>query len=249
MTRPARDFYDALCAAFHERQDAGGELDIMERRFEGELKSLKATILAMGGFVEQAIEKATHALASRDRKLLEEVHQIEQKINQKHIEVDNACMEVLARQAPVAADLRLILAIIKINTDLERMGDQSVNISYNAEHYLEDKEVHVQLNLPRMAEAVREMVRDSLDAFLNEDIVLAQDVLERDDAIDEMKNNAFTVLVQYMRDNSNNIEAALDLLLIARNLERMADHATNIAEDVIFACTGEDVRHGVSHAT
>jgi phosphate transport system protein len=186
-------------------------------------------------------------LTARDRKEIEEVHALETKINEKHIEIDNSCLEVLARLAPVAADLRLILAIIKINTDLERMGDQAVNISYNAEHYLEDREVTVQMNLPRMAEIVREMVRDSLDAFLNEDTVLAQEVLERDDAVDELKNKAFEILVHYMRQNPNNIEAALDLLLIARNLERMADHATNIAEDVIFACTGEDVRHGISH--
>lgn len=221
----------------------------MERRFETEINQLKSTILSMGGFVEQAIEKATHALAARDRKELEHVHLLEAKINEKHIEIDNACLEVLARQSPMAADLRLILAIIKINTDLERMGDQAVNISYNAEHYLEDKEVTVRLDLPRMSEMVRAMVRDSLDAFLNGDTALAQDVLERDDAVDELKNKAFKILVPYMRQNPAGIEAALDLLLIARNLERMADHATNIAEDVIFACTGEDVRHGVGHAT
>lgn len=221
----------------------------MERRIETEMKRLKSTILSMGGFVEQAIEKATHALTARDPKELEQVHVLEAKINEKHIEIDNACLEVLARQSPVAADLRMILAIIKINTDLERMGDQAVNVSYNAEHYLEDKEVSVRLDLPKMSEMVREMVRDSLDAFLNGDTVLAQEVLERDDAVDELKNKAFEVLVPYMRQNPNNIEAALDLLLIARNLERMADHATNIAEDVIFACTGEDVRHGVGQSS
>ena len=216
----------------------------MERRFETELKQLKATILAMGGFVEQAIERATHCLAARDLKGFEQVHELERKINEKHLEVDNACLEILARLSPVAADLRLILAVIKINNDLERMGDQAVNISYNAEHYLEDKEIKVQLNLPKMAEIVRGMVRDSLDAFMRQDTVLAQNVLERDDSVDEMKNNAFKILVPWMQENPKSIESALDLLLIARNLERMADHATNVAEDVIFAYTGEDVRHG-----
>ena len=215
----------------------------MQRRFETELKQLKSSILAMGGFVEQAIERATAALVNRDKSTLNEVYKLEERINEKHIEIDSNCLNVLARLSPVAADLRLILAIIKINTDLERMGDQAVNISHNAGHYFAAKEVGVDLNLRRMAEIVREMVRDSLDAFLNEDVVLAQAILERDDAVDEMKNKAFDLLVKYMRSNPNNIEAALDLLLIARNLERLADHATNIAEDAIFACTGEDVRH------
>lgn len=218
----------------------------MERHFEAELKELKSNILSMGGFVEHSIEKATQALRTRDRALLEEVHQSEAKINLKHIEVDNACLEILARQAPVAADLRLILSIVKINTDLERMGDQAVNIAHNARHYLEGTEVRVQLDLSRMAEVVREMVRDSLDAFLNEDTILAQEILERDDTVDEFKNKAFEILVKYMRENPQQIEAALDLLLIARNLERMGDHATNIAEDVIFVCTGEDIRHGAN---
>ena len=215
----------------------------MERRFETELKDLKSRILAMGGFVEQAIDRATQALQERSLKKIEEVQAIEAKINEAHIAVDNACLEVLARLSPVAADLRLILAIVKINTDLERMGDQAVNISHNAEHYIEDEKIDLQLDLPRMSALVKKMVRDSLDAFMNADVVLAQEVLESDDEVDEFKNQVFEKMVPYMKSNSDKIEAALDLILIARNLERMADHATNIAEDVIFACTGDDVRH------
>lgn len=218
----------------------------MERKFESELKDLKNKILAMGGYVEQALDKATQALLERNPKKLEEVHQIERKINQAHIQIDSLCLEILARLSPVAADLRLILAIIKINTDLERMGDQAVNISYNAEHYLADRSIAVALNLPEMATLVKTMVRESLDAFMRADTQLAQKVLESDDEVDQFKNRVFSQLVPYMKDNSSNIEAALDMILIARNLERMGDHATNIAEDVIFACTGEDVRHGVS---
>lgn len=220
----------------------------MERRFEGELKDLKSKILAMGGYVEQAIDKATQALQERNAKKLEEVHALEKKINEAHISVDNACLEILARLSPVATDLRLILSIIKINTDLERMGDQAVNISYNAEHYIADHSVEVALNLPEMARLVKAMVRDSLDAFMREDTILARQVLESDDAVDEYKNRVFQKLIPYMKDHADKIEAALDMILIARNLERMGDHATNIAEDVIFACTGEDVRHGVGHA-
>lgn len=220
----------------------------MERRFETELKDLKGKILAMGGFVEQALDKATQALRERNPKLLTEVHPLERKINDAHIAVDNACLEILARLSPVAADLRLILAVIKINTDLERMGDQAVNISYNSEHYIAGGDIGAEVNLPQMALAVKAMVRDSLDAFMRSDTVLAQKVLESDDAVDEYKNRAFQLLIPFMQKNPEKIEAALDLILIARNLERMADHATNIAEDVIFACTGEDVRHGVGQS-
>lgn len=216
----------------------------MERRFEAELKDLKGRILAMGGYVEQAIEKATEALEARDPSLLEAVHALEEKINEAHMEIDNKCLEILARLAPVAMDLRLILAVIKINTDLERMGDQAVNISYNTEHYITDKKIDVALNLTEMANQVKSMVRNSLDAFMRADIQLAQTVLESDDAVDANKNRVFDLLVPYMKQNPEKIEAALDLILIARNLERMADHATNIAEDAIFASTGEDVRHG-----
>ena len=218
----------------------------MERRFESELKQLKGRILAMGGYVEQALEKATQALLDRDPRSLEEVHRLENKINEAHLEVDAACMEALVRLSPVAADLRLILAIIKINVDLERMGDQAVNISHNAKHYLGDVEVLAGVDLPRMSRLVREMVRESLDAFMKEDPFLAQEVLEKDDAVDEEKNNSFRALSSYMKTNPAGVDAALNLILIARNLERMADHATNIAEDVIFAYTGEDVRHSIS---
>ncbi len=199
----------------------------------------------MGGLVEQSIEKATRALLDRDPKKLAEVYEIERRINGLHIDVDNACMEILARHSPVATDLRLILAVIKINTDLERMGDQAVNISHNTEHYLDDHAVDAKLNLPRMSQLVRSMVRDSLDAFMSQNFQLAQQVLLRDDEVDEFKNESFKILIEYMKTQPSGIEGALDLLLIARNLERMADHATNIAEDVIFAFTGADVRHGM----
>ena len=216
----------------------------MERRFENDLKQLKGRILAMGGFVEQSLELAVRALLERDLSLLSEVRQLEAKINLNHLDVDVACMEALVRISPVAADLRLILAIIKINADLERMGDQAVNISHNAEHYLGEPNLSSLVDLPRMTSLVREMVRESLDALMKEDPFLAQEVLEKDDAVDRLKNEAFRALAAHMKSNPQAVESSLDLLLIARNLERMADHATNIAEDVIFAYTGEDVRHG-----
>jgi phosphate transport system protein len=216
----------------------------MERRFESELKDLKNMILSMGGHVEQTIEKVIEAFDTRNKSILEDVWPIEKKINTLHIDIDNTCLEVLARLSPVAADLRLILAIIKINSDLERIGDQAVNISYNADHFLTEKNLDIELELPKMASLVQAMVRDSLDAFTRGDVNLAQEVLIRDDEVDAIKNNTFKLLVGHMQKHSSQIESSLDLILIARNLERMGDHATNIAEDVIFACTGEDVRHG-----
>ena len=220
----------------------------MERRFETEMKDVKNRILAMAGFVEQAMERAIQALLERNTSKFAEVHAIETKINQAHIDVDNTCLGILARQSPVAADLRLILAIVKINTDLERMGDQAVNLAKNAEHYLRHGVVETAQKLPHMTSLVRAMVRQSLDAFVNADIELAKKVLESDDAVDEMKDSMVKTLTEQMKTEPQHIEAALNLILITRNLERMGDHATNIAEDVIFASTGEDVRHGAGRA-
>lgn len=217
----------------------------MLRQFEIELREIKNRILAMGGLVEQAIEKSTSLLGTRDQSGFLQLKSIERKINEENMHIDNICLEVLARLSPVAADLRLILAIIKINTDLERMGDQAMNIGYNIDHYLEDGGVDLNLGLPHMAELVKKMVRDALDAFMKDDIELAEKVLLSDDAVDKYKNSVFEKMVNFMRTSPDQIGPALDLILVARNLERMADHATNIAEDVIFACTGEDVRHGV----
>lgn len=215
----------------------------MERHFHTELRQLKDQILAMGGYVERAIEEATQALIRREPERFAKVMEAETKINQAHIDVDEHCFSLLARQAPLAADLRLILALLKINTDLERMGDQAVNISHNAKKYLEEPPVQFLLEITKMAFEVRTMVRDSLDALVKEDGQLAREVLKKDDSVDNLKNQMFRDLIALMKRDPSTIEAAIDLLLIARNLERLGDHATNIAEDVIFVTTGKDVRH------
>jgi phosphate transport system protein len=216
----------------------------MERHFDTELRSLKELILAMGGCVERAIEESTQALIERKPERFDEVYRLEQAINQSHKQVDEACLKLLARQSPLAADLRLIVAIIKINTDLERMGDQAINISHNGKRYLNEPPLKPLIDIPRMAQEARTMVRESLDAFVRQDAPLAQSVLDRDDLVDSLKHQVFRELVTYMISDPKAIERALQLILIARNLERIGDHATNIAEDVIFAITGEDIRHG-----
>lgn len=218
----------------------------MQRHFETELKNLKDQILAMGGHVELAVEAATQALIQRQPAGLKAVHELEAKINREHMEVDESCLQLLARQSPLAADLRLVIAVLKISTDLERMGDQAVNIAYNTKDYLEGEPVKDLVDIPIMAVEVKAMVRDCLDAFVKQDAVLAREVLKKDDIVDSLKDKVFQDLIQYMSTHSNNVEQALDLILIARNLERLGDHATNIAEDVIFAATGKDIRHGGS---
>jgi phosphate transport system protein len=216
----------------------------MQRHFEIDLKNLKDQILAMGGHVELAVEAATQALINRKPQDLKAVHELEAKINREHMEVDESCLLLLARQSPLAADLRLVIAVLKISTDLERMGDQAVNIAHNAKDYMEGEPIKELVDIPQMASEVRTMVRDALDAFVRQDNTLAREVLKRDDLVDNLKDKVFQDLIAYMTKNPTRVEQALDLILIARNLERLGDHATNIAEDVIFAATGKDVRHG-----
>ncbi len=216
----------------------------MHRQFENDLQALKDQILIMGGNVELAVTAATQALLQADPEKLKQVHELEDKINQEHKQVDEACVKLLARQSPLATDLRFVIAILKISTDLERMGDQAVNISYNTKDYIQSPPIKQLVDLPIMADAVRNMVRQSLDAFVKQDRDLAKKVLFMDDQVDELKDKIFRDLIAIMEKNPSIIKQALDLILIARNLERLGDHATNIAEDVIYAVSGVDIRHG-----
>jgi phosphate transport system protein len=217
----------------------------VERRIESELRELRELILSMVGYVEQAIEFVALCISEKSDRYFSQVRDVEKKINLAHVEVDNKILELLARMSPVAADLRLIIAIAKINTDLERMGDQSMNITHNLEDFFKVRDFAVDVQIVDMSKKVQSMVRKSLDAFVKLDAGLANEVLASDDEIDAYKNRTFKILVPYMQANTGHIEASLDMILIARNFERMADHATNIAEGVIFACTGRDVRHGM----
>jgi phosphate transport system protein len=221
----------------------------MERHVDSQIDDLKKLILTMGGYVEQALDEATQALIKRDLERFKLVHQIENKINEDHVRVDNQCMAFLAKQGPVARDLRLIISLIKINTDLERMGDQSVNIAYTGKDYLARTPIKDLADIEKMSDVARQMVKESLDCFVREDAVRAQRILLMDDEVDRLKSKVFNDLLSYIKLNPDNAAGALDLILIARNLERMGDHATNIAEDVIFVSTGKDVRHGGKYST
>lgn len=216
-------------------------------RFHQELDDLKHRILAMAGMAEQAIDLSVQAYAQRDAALCQRVLNGEDAINRAEREVDEFAIDLLAMQQPMAIDLRFILAVIKINADLERVGDQAVNIAQRVLNMIELPAMDLPVDIPAMAGKVRAMVRDSLRAFIEADTELAKHVLEGDDEIDRINREAFASLSECMQKRPDSAVQALDALSVARNLERVADHATNIAEDVIFWVRGADVRHGAGH--
>jgi phosphate transport system protein len=216
------------------------------RHFQDELEHLKERILAMGGLAEDRVQVAVDALVSRDRERLDGVLGGDEPINQLHLEIDGLAFRLLALHQPVASDLRVIVAAIKINSDLERVGDMAVNIAEAAHRYLARPPVKPLLDLPRMADIAQTMLRDALDAFVRRDVALAQSVLDRDDTLDNLKMQIFRELLTYMLQDPTTIEGALELILISRHLERIGDHATNIAEDIIFVVSAKDVRHAAT---
>lgn len=218
----------------------------MERIIDSQLEDLKKLMLEMGGLVEKALAATTAGLLKKELNKFKEVHQIEFLINELQIKIDNSCLQVLAKQGPVAKDLRLILAIIKINTDLERMGDQCVNIAHIGRELIE-RGFSISLNnLEMMANCAGQMVKASLDSFVKMDVAAATKVLGMDDEVDALRTKINQQAIQAMKTDIEHLQDHLDFILIARNLERLGDHSTNIAEDVIFAFSGKDVRHGSS---
>jgi phosphate transport system protein len=212
-------------------------------RFHQGLDDLKQRLLAMGGMAEQAVERAVRAYQTRDLSLCELVLRDESKINAAERDVDEMSIDLLAMQQPMAIDLRFIVACIKINADLERVGDQAVNIAERVMDLLTRPDPALNVDIPRMAQLTISMVRDALNAFLTADVDLAQAVLERDDLVDDMNREIFAAVDAAMAKSVGMHRNLLDTLIVARNLERVADHATNIAEDVIFWVRGADVRH------
>lgn len=213
------------------------------RHFQDELASLKQRLLAMGGLAEERVRESVRGLMDRDGVALDLVLGGDQPINDLHIELDDRCFKLLALHQPMAADLRVIVAAVKINTDLERVGDLAINIAEAGKRYLRHAPVKPLIDIPRMGELAQSMLRDALDAFVRRDIALAEAVLAADDTLDALKTQIFRELLTYMLQNPATIEPALDLILISRHLERIGDHATNVAEDVIFILSAKDVRH------
>jgi len=216
------------------------------RHFQEELEQLKARLLEMGGLAEEQVRLAVQGLVASDRAGIERVLTGDQPVNALHIEIDQRCFTLLALYQPMAVDLRSIVAAVKINTDLERVGDLAINIAEAALRYTVHPPVKRLIDIPKMATIAQGMLRDALDAFVRRDTALAQRVLNEDDELDALKTQIFRELLTYMLQDPATIEPALDLILISRHLERIGDHATNIAEDVIFMVSARDVRHHAS---
>jgi len=213
------------------------------RHFQEELEQLKTRLLEMGGLAEENVRVAVQGLVERDPALIDRVLFGDEPVNRLHIEIDGRCFKLFALPQPMAADLRTIVAALKINTDLERVGDLAVNIAQAAQRYASHPPVKKLIDIPMMAGIAQNMLRDALDSFVRRDLDLAQHVLDEDDRLDALKTQIFRELLTYMLNDPATIEPALDLILVSRHLERIGDHATNIAEDVIFMVSARDVRH------
>ncbi|PYU91275.1 MAG: phosphate transport system regulatory protein PhoU [Acidobacteria bacterium] len=215
----------------------------MERHFEQELEELKGRLLWMGSLAERAVHQSVQAILESNEMLTQKVIKEEAAINELQLEIDERVMQLLALHQLMAVDLRFVLAATRINADLERIGDQAVNIAQAAQRILRHARVKPYIDLPRMTELAEGMVRDSLDSLVRKDVELAKAVLTRDDQVDQLRDQIFRELLTYMMENSSFVFPAFDLILVAKNLERVADHATNLAEDVIYMVAGRDVRH------
>ncbi|MCX5777429.1 MAG: phosphate signaling complex protein PhoU [Candidatus Firestonebacteria bacterium] len=218
----------------------------MNRHFDEELGELKERLLYMASLVESMINYSIKSLVERKEDLIKEVYNHEDEVNKIQVEIDDKCLKLIALHQPTATDLRFITSAMKINAELERMGDQAENIADASVKLLKEPPLKPLIDTPKMADIVKKMVKDSLDCFVKKDIELAKRVLATDDEVDDLKDQIFRELLTYMLADPKNISRALELILISRHLERIGDHATNIAEDVIFLVAGKDVRHHIN---
>ena len=220
--------------------------DRVKRHFGDELDRLKQRLLTMGGLAEERVRLSVRGLVDREPSVMAAVIGGDHEINRLQLEIDDRAFKLLALHQPMAGDLRSIVAAVKINSDLERVGDLAVNIAEASQRYISHAPVKALVDIPRMGALAQAMLHDALDAFVSHDLGAAQSVLDRDDALDTLKNQVFRELLTYMIGEPRTIEPALDLILVSRHLERVGDHATNIAEDVIFIVAARDVRHHAS---
>jgi phosphate transport system protein len=211
--------------------------------FREELDELNSLLLEMSRLVENSISQSVNAVINHDREAAQVVFQNETHINQLEIQIDNLAIRLLALQQPVAVDLRFVTMSIKINNNLERMGDIAVNIAGTALSLLNMKPLMPKVDIPYMAKLAQDMIRNSLDAFMKKDPELAKSVLKSDDAVDALRDRMYDEIVKFMEEDPSLVHPGIDHIFIARGLERLADHATNIAEDVLFFVQGIDVRH------
>jgi len=215
----------------------------MHRHFEEELQSLKEKLLRMSSLVEESISLSIKSLVERDSVLAQKVVSQDDAIDAIEIEVDGLCLNLLALQQPQARDLRFITGSMKIVNDLERMGDLAVNIAHRSLDLLKVPLLKPLIDIPRMAQLAQAMLKDSLNAFVNDDVQLAREVCRRDDGVDKLNVQIFRELLTYMLQDPSSVQRAVDLILVAKSLERIADHSTNIAEDVIYIVEARVVKH------
>jgi phosphate transport system protein len=215
----------------------------MDTHFHKELEELKENLLRMAALVQEALSDAVQSLVKRDSELAQKTFVGEDRINKLEIEIDDMCLKFLALKQPMAADLRFITSAMKIITDLERMGDQAVNIAERAISLNQEPQLKPYIDIPRMADITQSMVRDVLNSFVNRDSKLARSVCERDDVVDALNDQVFRELLTYMITDTKAIPRAVHLMIVSRCLERIADHATNIAEDVIFMVDARVIKH------
>lgn len=213
------------------------------QHFQEELEALQNRLLEMAGIVESAIHSSVRSLVNRDEKEAARVLEHEERINHMEIEIDEHATRLMALYQPMAKDMRFLTAAIKINSDLERMGDLAVNVAERSLSLAQQPPVKPLIDIPHMADLVESMVQKCLDAFVRRDGDVAREVLESDDAVDDLKDSIYNELIQFMESDPFTIRRAVDLMFVAHNLERIADHATNISEDVLFLVKGIDVRH------
>jgi len=215
----------------------------MERQFDEELKKLKEKLMQMASLTEESISLAVRSLKDRKEELAQKVFKGEEAVNILDVEIDNLGLQLLALRQPMAVDLRFISSAMRIAVELERIADLSVNIAERVLDLLKVPLLKPLIDIPRMAELAQNMVKDSIDAFINRDDELARNVCERDDEVDDLNDQIFRELLTYMIQDPTTIKRAVDLILVARHLERMADHATNISEDVIYFVKGKTIKH------
>lgn len=219
----------------------------MERHFDEDLKTLKERLLYMGQTALDMVEKAGRGLKDRDSNLAQEVFELEKTVNQLHVEIDDRCVKLFALHQPMAIDLRFITAAMKVNSDLERIGDQAVNVAQTCHFFLFKEESVPQTDIVlKMADISRKMLREALRSFDQKDVELARSVMAQDEEEDRLKREAITALIDLIRKDPLHAKQFVDLILLSKNFERVGDHATNIAEDVIFMALGKDIRHHLS---
>ena len=219
----------------------------MERHFDEELKELNKQLLKMSALVENSISRSVKALVERKADLAEKVIKSDEAINMLEIKIDELCLRLLALHQPTAIDLRFITSAMKINSDLERIGDQAVNIAERTQEIIKQPLLKPLIDIPRMATLAQKMVKDSIDALVNKDESLARDVCKRDNEVDSLNDQVFRELLTYMMQDPKTITRAVELILVGRHLERIADHATNVAEDVIYFLKGKTIKHHIEN--